>query len=104
MLKITTHKEAQSTTLTLEGRLAGPWVEELERCWREVTGPRQSPVLVDLTGVTFIAPEGKAVLTRMWKQGAKFRAVGCLTRCIVDDITGADHSDARSSHGKGETT
>lgn len=104
MLKVTMHEEAQSTTLKLEDRLAGPWVEELERCWREVAGPQQSHVLVDLTGVTFIAPGGKAPLARMWKQGAKFRAVGCLTRCIVDDITSADRSDSCSSHRKGETT
>ena len=31
MLKITTHQETQPTTLELEGRLAGPWVEELDQ-------------------------------------------------------------------------
>lgn len=31
MLKITTHKEIQPTMLELEGRLAGPWVEELDQ-------------------------------------------------------------------------
>jgi hypothetical protein len=98
MLKITIHPEAGVARLRLEGRLAGPWVEELDRCWREVAGTQQSPVEVDLTGVTFIAPEGKALLTRMWQQGAKLHAVGCLTKCIVDEISKAGSSwSSRSS-------
>jgi ABC-type transporter Mla MlaB component len=87
MLKITTHQETQPTTLELEGRLAGPWVEELDRCWRTVADPQQSGLVVDLTGVTFIDSEGKALLARMWKQGAKLHAVGCLTKCIVEEIS-----------------
>ena len=35
MLKITTHVSSDATRITLEGRLAGPWIKELERCWRE---------------------------------------------------------------------
>lgn len=98
MLRITTHSKDGVTTLKLEGRLAGPWVEELDRCWREATGSRQSPVVVDLSGVTFIHSEGKALLTRMWQQGAKLHAVGCLTRCIVEDITKAERiGSSRSS-------
>ena len=104
MLKITTHKEAQATKLTLEGQLAGPWVGELERCWNGVAQSPEAKMLVDLTGVTFITPEGKALLARMWQQGAELHAVGCLTRCIVDEITNADRHDACSSHRKGKRT
>ena len=89
MLKITIHPEAGVTRLKLEGRLAGPWVEELDRCWREAAGAQQDHVVVDLSGVTFIDLEGKELLTRMWQQGAKLHAVGCLTRCIVDEISKA---------------
>lgn len=98
MLKITIHPEAETTRLTLEGRLAGPWVEELDRCWQGVSGTGPSRAVVDLSGVTFIAPEGKALLTRMWQQGAKLQAAGCLTTCIVDEIskTGSSWS-SRSS-------
>lgn len=92
MLKITIQPVKRRTKLTVEGCLAGPWVEELDRCWREVAGSQESHVLVDLTGVTFIAPQGKALLARMWQQGAKLHAAGCLTRCIVDEITKAERS------------
>ncbi len=90
MLKVTTQSSAKLTKLILEGRLAGPWVEELERCWSKGAGSRQSPVEVDLSGVTFIDPEGKALLAKMWQQGAKFHATGCLNRCIVEEIMKTD--------------
>ena len=33
MLRITTETERFESTLRLEGRLAGPWVDELARTW-----------------------------------------------------------------------
>jgi anti-anti-sigma regulatory factor len=86
MLKITTHSSDDTTRITLEGRLAGPWISELERCWRESeqsAGGRQ--VVVDLTGVTFVEQDGKALLTRMYQAGAELLATGCCMRSIVDD-------------------
>lgn len=100
MLKITIHREAEATRIDLEGRLAGPWVEELKCCWGQVVDSSQSQVLVDLTGVTFIDPEGKALLTQMGQQGAKLHAVGCLTRCIVEEITKVDRTGASRSSRK----
>ncbi len=90
MLKVTIHPDEKDTKLTLEGRLAGPWVEELGRCWHTVANRQEGSVVVDLEGVTFIDHEGKALLARMWQEGAQFHAVGCHTRCIVEEITKAD--------------
>jgi ABC-type transporter Mla MlaB component len=102
MLKITQHRDAasESVSFILEGRLAGPWVEELDACWRQKAEHPQSRTVVDLTGVTFVDAKGKALLTRMWQQGADLRAAGCLTRCIVDEITKAGHADSSSSSRK----
>jgi hypothetical protein len=86
MLKITTHVLDDATRITLEGRLAGPWIGELERCWREAqqsAGGRQ--LIVDLTGVTFVEQEGKAVLARMYQEGADLLASGSCMRSIVED-------------------
>lgn len=86
MLKITTHVSDDATRITLEGRLAGPWISELERCWRESdhsAGRRR--LIVDLTGVTFVEQEGKALLTRMYQGGADLLATGCCMRSIVED-------------------
>ena len=94
MLKITQHRGAasESVSFMLEGRLAGPWVEELNACWHQMVANQQSRAVVDLTGVTFVDADGKALLARMWQQGAELRAVGCLTRCIVEEITKAGHA------------
>ena len=95
MLKITQHRNAasESVSFMLEGRLAGPWVEELRTCWRQLAKNSQSRAVVELTSVTFVDADGKALLTRMWQQGAELRAAGCLTRCIVDEITGSSRGD-----------
>ena len=86
MLKITTHTSDDSTRITLEGRLVGPWIGELERCWRDsehsAAGRR---LIVDLIGVTFVEQDGKALLTRMHQAGAELLATGCCMRSIVED-------------------
>lgn len=98
MLKITQQRNAasESVSLMLEGRLAGPWVEELGTCWRQIAANSQSRAVVDLTSVTFVDADGKALLTRMWQQGAELRAAGCLTRCIVEEITASRRGDSSS--------
>jgi anti-anti-sigma regulatory factor len=87
MLKISTHTTTTETRIALEGRLAGPWLEELDRCWRDLTKPGPSPLIVDLTGVTFIDRDGKALLAKMWREGAELLAAGCCTKSIVEEIT-----------------
>jgi hypothetical protein len=84
MLKITVSDD--STRITLEGRLAGPWIGELERCWRESSQSAAGrQLVVDLTGVTFVEQEGKALLRRMCESGADLLATGCCMRSIVED-------------------
>lgn len=96
MLKITQQRDAvsKSMSLILEGKLGGPWVEELNSYWSQIFGNRQSVAVIDLTGVTFIDAEGKALLTRLWQQGAELRATGCLTKCVVEEITGSGRVDS----------
>ncbi|MGH7232684.1 MAG: STAS domain-containing protein [Nitrospiraceae bacterium] len=101
MLKITTHIDIDSdiTVFALEGRLAGPWVAELERCWKATPAVHGKPGLrVDLSGVTYIDAEGKALLARMHREGADLIAAGCLTKSIVEEILRAGPFD-RSSCG-----
>jgi anti-anti-sigma regulatory factor len=86
MLKITTYAEERSTTLKLEGRLVGPWVQEVDRCWSELAAAPAGPIVLDLTGVTFVDAPGKELLIRMRRGGIEFRATGCLMRCIVEEI------------------
>jgi len=92
MLKITIEKNSRCTTLRVEGRLTGPWVEELERTWRAVTSdPADGRVWIDLTDVTFVAEEGKRLLEAMYGEGAKLKASGCVTRRLVEEIECSFH-------------
>jgi anti-anti-sigma regulatory factor len=88
MLRITVHDNPQALTFQLEGRLAGPWLRELEECWQINLARQRKPILrVDLTGVTFIDDAGKACLAAMYCQGADFVAADCMTKAILAEIT-----------------
>ncbi len=87
MLRITVHDNLQALTFQLEGRLAGPWVRELENCLKSTLAQQRKSVLrIDLTGVTFIDDAGKACLAATHRQGAEFVATDCLTKDIVAEI------------------
>jgi anti-anti-sigma regulatory factor len=91
MLKITALMNTESTTFRLEGRLAVPWVQELERFWLlTIAGMRKRhPLSIDLSAVTYVDSEGKDLLKKLHQQGAKLVASGCLTSCLVNEITQA---------------
>jgi anti-anti-sigma regulatory factor len=91
MLKITIEREGTPVRFLLEGRLAGAWVDEARKAWQALSH-RQA--VIDLTGVTYVDTDGKALLTAMWREGADLQAAGCCTKFIVDEITGGGH-DAR---------
>lgn len=87
MLRITVLRQAEALVFGLEGRLAGPWVKELDRCWRSAAGTREGYLArVDLSAVTFIDTDGQALLGQMYKEGAELVVSGCLNRCIVEGI------------------
>ncbi|MBS0181110.1 MAG: hypothetical protein JSS39_01800 [Nitrospira sp.] len=88
MLKITSQRDAKldSLTLVLEGRLAGPWVEELQASWHALSASEHHHVVINLADVTYIDADGKTLLACLWRQGADLRASGCLTRCVVEEI------------------
>lgn len=89
MLKITSDNNQGSVQLTLEGRLVGPWVKELEEFWRHMPVPEQGSLIVDLRGVTFIEETGKALLAEMWQEGAELIATGCCNKPMIAQITGS---------------
>jgi len=94
MLRITIHHEAATMRFVIEGRLVGPWVEELKKCWQAATCPAHGPPLmstlpiqVDLSAMTLVDREGKALLAEMHRHGAKLSAVGLMTQAIIEEIT-----------------
>ena len=87
MLRITTHNPAPMTSFVLEGKLVGPWVQELEKCWENALAADPSrAVLVNLAAVTFIDCAGRELLSRMRRQGARLLSNGVLINAIVAEI------------------
>jgi len=50
---------------------------------------------VDLSAVTYIDAEGKELLNMIYQAGAELVASGCLTSCVVREITQAVRSGER---------
>ena len=87
MLRIHTRHDAESTSFTVEGRLMGPWVAELEKCWRTlISAEPRRPILVNLSSVTYIDSRGRELLTRMCVQGVTLVPTGCMMKAIVEEI------------------
>ena len=89
MLKITTQNGATGTIFELEGKLAGPWVQELEGCWQRIV-IRDQPIKVVLKAVTFIDSEGRKLLADMHRQGVALVAEGFMMKAIIEEIMRAE--------------
>jgi len=97
MLRITTETKRGKIFLSVEGRLAGPWVAALEQCWRELhaASPREKFHL-NLCGVSFIDAAGKVLLKEIHRQGGQLIAEGCLNQAIVNEIVAQEKKGAGS--------
>jgi hypothetical protein len=87
MLRIDVINEHGEISLTVQGRLAGRWVCELERCWRSAgEDAPHTPISVSLAAVTCIDPAGRDLLTRMRRTGVTLVPTGLLMDVIVREI------------------
>jgi ABC-type transporter Mla MlaB component len=78
MLKIDTIESASEIRLVLQGRLAGPWVDELECQWRRVRATAaERPIRVDLSGVTGIDRAARYLLQLM-----RVRNISLVDACL----------------------
>jgi anti-anti-sigma regulatory factor len=70
-ITLTNHDDA-TATLTLEGRLAGAWVDELvNACAAAADGGGR--LVLDMVGVTFVDPEGVRLVRRLSERGIAIR-------------------------------
>lgn len=87
MLRITLHESETTVRMVLEGRVAGPWVDELDRVWNE-TAPRlgAKKLAIDLSDITYADSAGRSILRIIFSQsGAKLVAASLG----VEDLAGA---------------
>ena len=88
MIRIFTQPNASCSCLRVEGKLAVPWLEELEKCWRTLLATVPQPTVhVHLAQVNFIDDQGRALLREMAQQGVRLTADGVMTSAIVEEIT-----------------
>ena len=100
MLRITTtHRDQDTRTFKLEGKLLGPWIGELESAYStsQVSPDR---VRLDLHGLTFVDAEGARFLASLIHDGAEsLPAPGSSRRCFI-----SKGLDAQSGPGRGRST
>jgi len=89
MLRITVNRQMQGVGVVVEGRLRGPWVEELKKCLEalraEVRGRGDVGLSVDLSGVMFMDESGRELLRTLYHDGVELEARGLLGS-ILDEI------------------
>ena len=88
-LRITVQERENSIEVTLEGRLAGPWVVELSGAWRE-TAPRlgSRQLSLNLRDLTYSNEQGKQVLREIVAQtSAEILAGNPFTKYLAQEIS-----------------
>jgi hypothetical protein len=87
MLRITIHDGAMAQTIQLEGKIAGPWVEEFSRTWHSLAPSLGSKILhLDLRDVAFVDAKGRQLLREIYQgTNAYFVSDSPLTRYYAED-------------------
>jgi len=90
MLRISIDESEEAVVLRLEGQLIGPWVQDVEHCWRKTfTTLGSRTVQVDLSAVNFVDASGGALLVRMHEAGFRLAgespAIGHLLDQVQDE-------------------
>ena len=100
MLRITINESDAAIAMTLEGRIAGPWVDELNQAWSQIS-PKlgKRAVSVDLCNVTYADGPGRKVLSNIYEQShAKLVANNLWAQYIADQITKSSKNQ-ETGHG-----
>ena len=72
MFKITVVDDPRRRRLIVEGKLIAPWAAELTSAYQTArTDLQDRELIVDLSGLTAIGPEGEAVLLQLMREKAK---------------------------------
>lgn len=82
------HDNPGAYRIQLEGKLTGPWVGEVEDCWRAADSQlRGRPLEVDLTDVEYSDAAGKYLLGWMRERGVRMIAPGLPMQDVLRQIT-----------------
>ena len=84
VLRITTTTEKGAPVLKLEGRIGGPWVDELGQAWSAALGHGGAKaVMVDMRAVSYVDHRGAELLLRMEGEGTSIVNCSHFIRQLV---------------------
>src|SRR4029453_7964595 len=87
MLRISIDESEEAVVLRLEGQLIGPWVQDVEQCWRKTFATLGSrTVQVDLSAFNFVDASGGALLIRMHEAGFRLAGENPATGHLLDQV------------------
>jgi hypothetical protein len=87
MFKISIVETPGQRRLVLEGKLVPPWTEEVESAWRNARGQLEGrKLVVDLTNVTLISPDGESLLFKLMRDGARFSCGDVFTKHVLSQL------------------
>ena len=96
MLKITRGSAAdadcthQTVLFRLEGRIAGPWVEELRRvCQEAISRNDANHLVLDVAGVSFIEADGVVACRELQARGVSLTN---QSRFVAEQLKGETHA------------
>jgi anti-anti-sigma regulatory factor len=87
MMKVEVKMLDGRVVLQVDGRLAGPFVPELERCWHaaQAAQPKRG-VALDLRNVTCVDRAGRRLLESMHSSGVGFLRAGLAIDDILEEV------------------
>jgi hypothetical protein len=87
MLKISIIDSRMHRRVILEGKLVGPWADELRPAWERAKadlGGRE--LIVEVKNLIVINQTGENVLLELMREGVKIRGCGVFTRHILKEL------------------
>jgi len=87
MLKISIINSRTHRRLVLEGKLVGPWADELRPAWERAKADLDGrELVVDVKNLIIISQAGENILLELMKEGVKVRGCGVFTRHILKQL------------------
>jgi hypothetical protein len=102
MLRVTLIERDGSATLKLEGKLSGPWVDEMEQCWAAFSRQRGRVRLkLNLQDLTYADNRGRDLLLQMEYEGASLMSASEFLWHLLHD-EGSSGDDFGKKQNKNE--
>jgi hypothetical protein len=86
MLRITPLIAKEKAIFRLEGKLKGPWADELAKLWRVWRNTGLKRIRIILEDVTYIDQRGKDVLAELHREGAELVASDALASALLEEL------------------